>query len=50
MKNYRIIVKNGANAEIYNDIIRAESENKALKEFLERNEIFDCDTIRIEVE
>jgi hypothetical protein len=42
MKTFRIIVKNGANCEIYNRLFNAETENEALKMFLE-NEIIYCD-------
>lgn len=49
-KEYRIIVKNDAKIEIYNDIILAKNENDAMIEFLQNNVIYERDTITIEEE
>ena len=46
--NYRIIIKNGGNCEIYNEIISAENENIALKEVIDNEIINAWDRIYIE--
>lgn len=48
--NYRIIIKNGANCEVYNEIISAENENIALKEIIDNEIIYSGDKIIIEEE
>ncbi len=48
MKNFKIIILNGAGCEIYNKIIKAENENKAIIEVLDNEVIYSDDTITIE--
>ena len=48
MNKYRIIIKNGANIEIYNEIITAKSENEAIKQVLETEIIYAGDKIETE--
>ena len=48
--NYRIIIKNGTNCEIYNEIVTAKDENEALKIILETETIYSGDKIIIEEE
>lgn len=48
--NYRIIIKNGGNCEIYHAIVMAKNENEALKTILETELIYSGDSILIEEE
>ena len=48
--NYRIIIKNSVNCEIYHAIITAKNENEALKTILETETIYSGDSIIIEEE
>lgn len=48
--NYRIIIKNSGNCEIYNEIVTAKNENEALKIILETEIICSGDSILIEEE
>lgn len=48
--NYRIIIKNGANCEIFNELITAKDENEAIKIVLENETIYSGDIINIEEE
>lgn len=48
--NFRVIIKNGANCEIYNELITAKDENEAIKTVLESETIYSGDIINIEEE
>lgn len=50
MKTYRIIVLNSVNCEAFNALFNAETENEALKMFLQDNEIYSGDSIQIDEE
>ncbi len=47
---FRVIIKNGANCEIFNDLITAKDENEAIKRVLESETICSGDIISIELE
>ena len=47
---YRIIIKNGANCEVYNEIVTAKDENEAIKIVLDSEIIYAGDKIEIEEE
>lgn len=44
----RIIIRNDANIELFNEIITAENENKAIKQVLETEIIYAGDKIETE--
>ena len=50
MRDYEIIIKNGAGCVVYNEIITAENENMAIKNFIlnNRGTVYCGDTITIE--
>ena len=50
MRNFRIIIKNSGNCEIYNEIVTAKDENKALEYLIHDTFICDGDIITIEEE
>lgn len=45
--DFRIIIKNGGNCLIYDEIVNAKDENKALQKLLEKVTISIDDTIEI---
>lgn len=45
--DFRIIIKNGGNCLIYDEIVNAKDENEALKKLLEKVTISIDDTIEI---
>lgn len=47
---YRIIIKNSGNCEIYNEIVTAKDENEAIKVVLDSEIIYAGDRIEIEEE
>lgn len=48
--NFRVIIKNGANCEIYNELITAKDENEAIKTVLGSETIYTGDIIIIDEE
>lgn len=47
---YRVIIKNSGNCEIYNEIVTAKDENEAIKTVLDSEIIYTGDRIEIEEE
>lgn len=48
MNKYKVIIQNSAGCEIYNEIITAEDENKAVIKVLGYCTIYSEDTISVE--